>query len=75
MRWQKFFLVIYKIVRLFVNPLTSNDKLYLVNRDNLTQSIEMQLSQKQKNFGELFFAIVKSTLNFETFAKKDDRHS
>ena len=35
----------------------------------------MQLSQKQKNFGQLFFAIVKSTLNFETFAKKDDRHS
>ena len=47
----------------------------MLNRDNLTQSIEMQLTQKQKKIDQLFFAILKAILNFEPFAKKDDRHS
>ena len=47
----------------------------MLNRDNLTQSIETQLTQKQKKFDQLFFAILKAILNFEPFAKKDDRHS
>ena len=42
--------MIYKILRLFVNTLTADDKHYLLNRDNLTQPIQMQLSQKQKTF-------------------------
>ena len=45
---EKVFLVIHKIVRLFVNTLTVNDKHYLLNRDNLTQPIQIQLSQKKK---------------------------
>ena len=67
--------MIYKIVRQFVNTLTANDKHFLLNRDNLTQPIEMQLSQKQKTFSEFFFAFLKSSLNFEHFQKKDDSHS
>ena len=67
--------MIYIIVRLFVNGLIVDVKYYLLNRDNLTQSIEMQLTQKQKKFDQLFFAILKAILNFEPFAKKDDRHS
>ena len=65
----------YKIARLFVNALTANDKRYLLNRDNLTQPIQMQLSQKQKTFSEFFCAFLKSSLNFEHFQKKDDSHS
>ena len=42
--------MIHKILRLFVNTLTVNDKHYLLNRDNLTQEIQMQLSEKRKNF-------------------------
>ena len=74
MRWKKSLLVIHKIQRLFVNTLTADDKHYLLNRDNLAQRIQMQLSQKQKTFSELFFAFLKSKFNFKQFPKKDDPH-
>ena len=44
----------------------------LFNRENLTQPIPTQLSQKQKEF---FLAFSKSTLNFEHLQTKDDLHS
>ena len=47
-------LVIHEILRLLVNTLTVDDKDYLVNRDNLTQPIQIQLSQKQKTFSSHF---------------------
>ena len=43
---------------MFVNALTTGDKHYLLNRDNLTQPIQMQLSQKQKTFSQFFFAFL-----------------
>ena len=75
MRQKKSLLVIYKIVRLFFNALTADDKHYLLNRDNLTQTIQMQLYQKQKTFSQLFFAFSKSLFNFKHFPRKDDPHS
>ena len=57
------------------NTLTAHNKQYLLNRDNLTKPIQMQLSQKQKTFSELFVAILKSILNFKHIPKKDDPHS
>ena len=51
------------------------DKCSLPNRDNLMQSIHMQLSQKLKTFSAFFPAFSKSSLNFEHFQKKDDAHS
>ena len=68
-------LVIHKILRLFVNTLIVDDNHYLLNRDNLTQPIQMQLYQKQKTFSEFFFAFLKSILNFKHLPKKDDPHS
>ena len=68
-------LVIYKIVRFFVNALTPDYKHYPLNRNNLTQPIQMQLSPQQKNFSELFFAFSKPILNFKQFPKKDEPHS
>ena len=68
-------LVIHKIIRLFVNTFTVNDKHYLLNRDNLTQTIQIQLSQKQKTFFQFLFAFLKSILNFKHLPKKDDRHT
>ena len=65
---------------MFVNKLTANDKHYMLNRDNLTQPIQMQLSQTQRNFSEVFFfvfvffAFLKSILNFKHFPKRDDLH-
>ena len=67
--------MIHKILRPFVNTLTVDDKHYMLNRDNLTQPIQIQLSQKQKNFSEFFFAFFKSILNFKHLLKKDDAHS
>ena len=32
----------------------------------------MRLSQKQEVFSEFFFAVLKSTLNFERFPKKEE---
>ena len=72
---EKVFLVIHKIVRLFVNTLTVNDNHYLLNRDNLTQPIQIQLSQKKKTFSEIFFAFLKSILNFKYLPKENDPHS
>ena len=47
----------------------------MLNRDNLPQPIQMQLSQKQKTFSEFFFAFLKSILNFKHLPKKDDPRS
>ena len=73
--WKKAILVLYKIIRLFVNTLTANEKYSLVNRDNLTQPIEILLSQKKETFSQFFSPFLKSTLNFEHFPKKDDSNS
>ena len=63
-------IVLCKILRLFVNTLTDDDKYSFLYRHNLTQPIQTLLSQKQKNFFEYFSAFLKSTLNFERFQKK-----
>ena len=68
-------LVLWKILRLFVNTLTDDDKYSLLYRDNLEQPIQILLSQKQKTFFQFFYAFLKSPLNFEHFQKKDDPHS
>ena len=47
----------------------------MLNRDNLMQPIQMELSQQQKTFSELFFAFLKSVLNFKHLPKKDDPDS
>ena len=72
---KKSLLVICKISRLFPNTLSADGKYSLLNRDNLTQPIQMQLSRKQKTFSGFFPAFSKSSLNFEYFFKKDDPHS
>ena len=67
--------MLYKILRLFVNTLTPDGKYPLLNRDKLTQPLQILLSQKQKTFSEFFSQFLKSTLNFEQMQKKDDTHS
>ena len=47
--------MINKNLRMFGNTLTVHDKHYLLNRDNLTQPIQIQLSQKKKIFRIFFF--------------------
>ena len=55
--------------------MTADDNHYVLKRDHLMQAIEMQLFQKQKSFSDIFFAFLKSKLNFKHFPKKDDPHS
>ena len=55
--------------------MTEDDKYSLLYRDNLNQPIQILLSQKQKTFSQFFACILKSTLNFEHFQKKDNPHS
>ena len=64
-----------KILRLFVNTLTDHDKYSLLNRDNLREPIQILLSQKEKTFSQFFSSVLKCTLNFDHFQKKDDPHS
>ena len=68
-------LVLCIILGLFVNTLTDDDKYSLLYRDNLTQQIQILLSQKPETFSEICSEILKPTLNFEHFQKKDDPHS
>ena len=63
-------LVLCKILGLFVNILSEDDRYCLLYKDNLLQPIQILLSQKQKTFSEFFSPFLKSTLNFEHFEKK-----
>ena len=56
---KKSVLVTSKFLGLFVNTLTADDKYSVFIRDVLTQSIQMQLSKKQKSFLSTFFCIFK----------------
>ena len=67
--------MIHKIVKLLVKTLTVDEKHYLLTRDNLTQTIQIQLSQKEKNCFQFFLGFLKSILHFKIFQKNDDPHS
>ena len=68
-------LALCKILSLLVNTLTDDDKYSLLYRDNLTQAIQILLSQKQNTFSDFFSAFFKPISNFAHFQKKDDTHS
>ena len=64
-----------QILGLLLKTLASDEKHPVLNRDNLTIPIQMQLSQKQKTFSQFLAAFLKSRLNFKHFEKKDNPHS
>ena len=63
-----------KILGLLVNTLATDEKYPVLNRDNLTIPIQMQLSEKQKTFSQFSAPFLKCFSNFERFEKKDDPH-
>ena len=67
---QNSLLVTSKNSTLFPNTLSANGKYTLLNRDNLMEPIQMQLSRKQKTFSEFFGNFLKFRLNFEHFQEK-----
>ena len=60
----------WKILRLFVNTLTADDKYSLLIRGNLRLPIQMHLPQERKGFCQLFCAFFKFMSNFEHFQEK-----
>ena len=68
-------LVLCKFLRLLVKTLIDEEKYCLLYRENLTEPIQILLSQKRKFFSKFSSSFFKSTLNFEHFQKKDDPHS
>ena len=51
--------------------MTVDENHYLLIRDNLRQTIQIQLSEKQKVFFNFFYTFLKSILNFKHMPKKD----
>ena len=72
---QKSLLDTWIFFRPFLNTLTADGKYSLNSKDKWMQTIQMNLSQKQKAFSQFFSAFFESSLNFEHFQKKDDPHS
>ena len=68
--WKKSLLVICKFLRLFLNTLTSHHKNFLLNRENLRQTLQMQLSQKQKTFSQFFLHFWKVDKILNSFKLK-----
>ena len=75
MGWKKSPLLTCQILGLLVNTLAADKRYPVLNRDNLTIPIQMQLSQKQKTFSQIFAAFLKSRLDFEHFERNDELHS
>ena len=65
--WKKSLLLTFKALGLLVNTMLADEKYPVLNRDNLTIPIQIQLSQKQENFSQFFSAFLKPTLNFEYY--------
>ena len=61
-----------EILRLFVNALTVDDQYSGSNMQNLSQQVQMPLSQKQKTFSGFFIAFLKCAWNLEHLKKKMD---
>ena len=60
----------YKILRLFVNALTADDKYCDSNMQNFSQQFQTPLSQKQKTLSGFFIAFLKCAWNLEHLRKK-----
>ena len=58
-------LVISEILELFVKTLIANDEYFLHTGENLSQPVQMQLSNKQEVFSQFSAEFFKCTWNFE----------
>ena len=61
---KKIFVSAMENLKTVFNTLTDDDKYSLLNRDELTDSIQILLSRKQKTFPEFFAAFLTYTLRF-----------
>ena len=61
-----------KILILFVNTLTADDKYSCRNMQNFLQQLQTLLSQKRKTLSGFFIAFLKCSWNSKHYAKKDE---
>ena len=69
MNWKKSLFLTCQILGLLLNALAAGERNPFLNRDNLTIPIQMQLSQKQKDFSQFFARFLKPAVNFKDFEK------
>ena len=67
---KKSLLLTRKILGLLVNTSSTDEKYPVLNRDNLTTPIQMDLSQKPKSFLSIFCFIFEISAKFWTLLKK-----
>ena len=70
--WKKTALFLSKILRLFPNTLTADDKNPCRNMQNFQPQLQALLSEKRKIFSWFFIAFLKCAWNLEPFEKKDE---
>ena len=70
--WKKTALLWSKILRLFPNTLTADDKYSCRNMQYFLQQLQTPLSQKPKTFSVFFIAFLKYAWNLTYFEKKDE---
>ena len=73
--WKKTALLWLKILILFVNTLTADDKYSCRNMQNFLQQLQTLLSQKRKTLSGFFIAFLKCSWNSKHYEKKDDSPS
>ena len=73
--WKKTALVWLKILRLFFNTLTADDKYSCRNMQNFLQQIQTWLSKKRKTLSGFFIPFLKCTWNLQDLKKKNECHS
>ena len=69
---KKSLLLTCQILGLLLNTLAADEKYHVLNRDNLTIPIRMQLYQKEKSFSQFFSVFSKCSLNFQDFETKGE---
>ena len=70
--WKKTALLWSKILRLFANKLTADDKYTCRNIQNFLQQLQTLLSQNHKTFSGFMIPFLKCAENLEHFEKKDE---
>ena len=67
---KKFLLLTCQILGLLLDILAADENYPLLNRENLTIPIQMQLSEKRKTFCKFLAGFLKYSLKFKYFEKK-----
>ena len=68
--WKKTALLWSKILRLFANTLTADDKYSCRNMQNFLQQLQTLLSEKTEDFFWIFYCISEMCMKFRTFWRK-----